>query len=864
MNNGFRRSQRKTLSSAIASIFITGLVLSSCTTNSESISPEVESSVTPSMWPKINSAVPKDEKIESRIDSLIHKMTLEEKVGQILQPEIGHISAAQVKKYHIGSVLNGGGTFPKGNKHASVGEWVKMADDFYLASTSRENGRTGIPIIWGSDAVHGHNNVYGATLLPHNIGLGAANNPALIRRLGEITAREVAATGLDWTFAPTLAVVRDDRWGRTYESYAETPEIVSSYAKEVVEGIQGVYGEGNFMDESHLLANAKHYLGDGGTFEGRDQGDNRASEQKLRDIHAPGYFAAIEAGAQIVMASFSSWKGNKLHGHKGLLTDILKNKMGFDGFVISDWNGHQQIPGCSASSCPQAINAGIDMVMVTEDWQLFYENTLSQVKDGVIPMARLNDAVRRILRVKARAGILDGVQPSKRALAGKSDILGAPEHKAAARQAVRESLVLLKNNQSILPLNPKQRILVLGDGANDIGKQSGGWTLSWQGTGNTNKDFPNGESIYEGLQHAVDTAGGEIHLHTKGEIDFSKNYDVAIMVFGEDPYAEFQGDRKSLVYTDKDQQELEQLKLLNAQEIPVVSIFLSGRPLWVNPYINQSHAFVAAWLPGSEGGGIADVIIRDQSNKIRNDFKGKLSFSWPKSAIQFNLNSDTTPYDPQFPVGYGLTYSDKVNLSMLSEKSGLGSEAIEDEGVFFSDGRTIAPWNFYLDGTVGAGVLVSGNQAKSRGGEIHAAISDRYRQGDSIEFLWTGKDLGRFSLVRPRALDLSRESNGGLAIAIQMRVENTSEGDIELGLRCSEDCVGRVPITSFVNNMPKGKWQTLRLRLSCFEDAGAEMHDVYGISIASRTQLQLAISDMRLVSASDGAAACPNPQKASS
>lgn len=816
----------------------------------------------PEIWPRIDSAVPKEAAIETRIAKLITRMSTEEKVGQIIQAEIGYITPKQANTYHIGSILNGGGSFPNGNKYASAEEWTDFADSFYHASVDTSNGRTAIPIIWGSDAVHGHNNVYGATLLPHNIGLGAANNPALIRRLGEITAREVAATGLDWTFAPTLAVVRDDRWGRTYESYSEDPEIVASYAKQVVEGIQGVYGEANFLRGAHLLANAKHYLGDGGTFEGRDQGDNRASETELRDIHAAGYFSAIEAGAQIVMASFSSWQGDKLHAHKALLTDVLKDRIGFDGFVISDWNGHQQVPGCSASSCAAAINAGIDMVMVTEDWEAFFHNTLAQVHSGEIAMSRLNDAVRRILRVKARAGILDSVAPSERALAGNANILGAKEHRATARQAVRESLVLLKNNTDLLPLHPKQRFLMLGDGAHNIGKQSGGWTLSWQGTGNENADFPNGESIYQGFEKAISASGGSVQLVDLAEFDLSDKPDVAIMVYGEDPYAEFQGDRKTLAYIDKSERELAALKTLNAQGIPVVSVFLSGRPMWVNPYINHSQAFVAAWLPGSEGGGIADVLLRDANGRVQHDFRGRLSFSWPKTAIQFELNASADNYDPLFPLGYGLGYTNSAvartsDLPQLPEVSGIQGSEIENDGIYFSNGRTLAPWNFYLHSEAGSAVLISGNEAKSRGGEIIARLADRHRQGDSKAFIWPGTKTGKVSLVSSQILDLSRETNGGLALAIQMRVDATPQKTVTLAIHCIDECEGQVPIQSFLNRAAVGQWTTLRLPLNCFEDAGANMHAISSISLATSGALNLAISDVRLVSASAGADDCP-------
>ena len=368
-----------------------------------------------------------------------------------------------MRRFDLGSVLNGGGSFPGDDKHASPEDWLALADDFHEASTDTSDGGVGIPAIWGVDAVHGHNNVIGATIFPHNIGLGAARNPDLIRRIGEITAREVRATGLDWNFGPTIAVARDDRWGRTYESYSEDPEIVTLYARALVEGLQGTVGSPEFLGEERVIATAKHFLGDGGTFEGLDQGDTRASEEELRDLHGAPYVAALDAGAQAVMSSFSSWHGLKLHGHAGLLTDVLKGRMAFDGLVVGDWNGHGQLPGCSNESCADTIRAGLDLFMVPEDWRALHRNTLRQARSGAIPEARLDDAVRRILRVKIRAGLLDSGRPSERALGGQFDLLGAPEHRDVARQAVRESLVLLKNDDG--PPAPLAEVARAGSGA---------------------------------------------------------------------------------------------------------------------------------------------------------------------------------------------------------------------------------------------------------------------------------------------------------------------------------------------------------------------------------------------------------------
>ena len=390
-------------------------------------------------------------------------MTLEQKVAQMIQPEIRNISVEDMRKYGFGSYLNGGGAFPDDNKHATPDDWVALAERLYQASVDDSVDGSTIPTMWGTDAVHGHNNVVGATLFPHNIGLGAANNPELVEKIAHTTAKEVMATGIDWVFAPTVAVVRDDRWGRTYESYSEDPTIVREYAAAVVKGLQGA-ADKDFLSDQRVISTVKHFVGDGGTVGGDDQGDNVASEQALFDIHAQGYVGGLTAGAQSVMASFNSWNGEKLHGHKYLLTDVLKERMGFDGFIVGDWNGHGQVKGCSNDSCADAINAGLDIFMVPSDWKVLYDNTLAQVNNGTIAMSRIDDAVRRILRVKVRAGLFEKPSPANRPLSGDRSLIGKQEHREIAQQAVRESLVLLKNKANTLPLDGGKRILVAGDG----------------------------------------------------------------------------------------------------------------------------------------------------------------------------------------------------------------------------------------------------------------------------------------------------------------------------------------------------------------------------------------------------------------
>ena len=500
------------------------------------------------IWTTID-PLPLDPDIEAQIDEILPKLTLEQKVGQVIQGDSDSVTPEDVKKYRLGSVLSGGNSAPGPLNYAETKAWVELADKYFNASIDDEGVEIAIPIIWGIDAVHGHANLKGAIIFPHNVGLGATNNPELIEKISKITAHELTVSGHDWTFAPTLAVPQDLRWGRSYEGFSEDPEIVKSYGDRIVIGLQGAFGSENFMGSGKVISSAKHFLADGATENGVDQGDALISEKELSNVHAAGYYSSIPAGVQTVMASFSSWNGRKLHGDKELLTDILKEKMGFNGFVVGDWNGHGQVPGCINTDCPQSLNAGLDMYMAPDSWKGLYESTLQHVKDGTIPIERLDDAVRRILRVKLLSGIFEKGPPSSRVNAGDETLLGLPENREIARQAVRESMVLLKNNNNVLPIDPSKKILVIGDGATSISKASGGWTLSWQGNNHTNDEFPNGESILNGIEEIVKNAGGEVIFSETGET--SDSADIVVAIYGEDPYAEFQGDRENLDYISK-------------------------------------------------------------------------------------------------------------------------------------------------------------------------------------------------------------------------------------------------------------------------------------------------------------------------
>jgi beta-glucosidase len=427
--------------------------------------------------------------VEKRIADLIARMTVEEKVGQVIQADIASVTPDDVRNYHLGSVLNGGNSGPGGDDFAPAPRWLALADAFYEASVDRRNGRVGVPVIWGIDAVHGHSNIIGATLFPHNVGLGAANDPALIERIGVATAAEIRVTGQEWTFAPTVTVPQDARWGRTYEGYSSDPALVARYAERMIRGLQGPPTSRPLLAGPHVLASAKHFLADGGTVGGRDQGDARIDEATLRDVHGRPYVPAIEQGVATVMTSFSSWNGSKIAGDRELVTDVLKRRMGFEGFVLTDWNAHAQVPGCSAASCPQVLNAGVDMYMAPDSWRDLHASLVKQVRDGTVPRERIDDAVARVLRVKFRLGLFDAGKPSSRPLAGRWGLLGAAKHRAVAREAVAKSLVLLKND-GLLPLKAGANILVVGDAADDIAQQSGGWTITWQGTGLTKDRFP--------------------------------------------------------------------------------------------------------------------------------------------------------------------------------------------------------------------------------------------------------------------------------------------------------------------------------------------------------------------------------------
>jgi beta-glucosidase len=761
-------------------------------------------------WPHIQSAVRPDQKLEAQVAKIVAGMTLAQKIGQMTQPEIRTTTPEQVRQYYLGSVLNGGGSWPNGNKHAGASDWVKLADAYYDASMSTDMA-VKVPVIWGIDAIHGNSNVYGATLFPHNIGLGAAHDAKLVGKIGHAVGKAVRATGINWVFAPTLAVVRDDRWGRTYESFSETPDLVASYADAYVRALQG-----DLHGDATVVATAKHFMGDGGTDEGKDQGVNKSTTAEMINIHGRGYYSALAAGAQTVMASYNSWVDastgkdyGKVHGSRELLTGALKEEMGFDGFVVSDWNAIGQIPGCANASCPQAINAGVDMIMVPDDWKEFIANTIKQVESGEIPMARIDDAVSRIVRVKLRAALH---KPSSSRYAGKQDALQA---RALAREAVRESLVLLKNDTNALPLKHGKKILVVGKNAASLSNQTGGWSLTWQGTDNKDSDFPNADTILSGIVDAAGKANVTYSADAAG-VDVSK-FDAVVAVIGETPYAEGAGDigpAGTLRHSGRYPEDLAVLQAVSGKGKPVITVLTSGRPVWANDLLNLSDSFVMAWLPGTEGKGVADVLFKQHGAR----FTGTLSFSWPKSVCQAPLNQGDVGYAPLFATGYGLKYGSHATLGQLDAAYPVGGCGVTNiYPVFNQSDRATWPLS-----------VISGGQKSALGADLNSVptlptvkveTAQVNTQQDGKLLTWTG----------PARL----EAHGAAAAALPGFA--TKDGALEFDIVVTKAPAAGVTVAldaatvdvraALARLEGKGK-QTVKIPLACFTAKGADLAHV--------------------------------------
>jgi beta-glucosidase len=576
---------------------------------------------------------------DPQVKPLLARMTLEEKIGQMTQPDQQFIrDPSDIETLFLGSVLSGGSSDPKeGN---SLKAWTDLYDR--LQQHTRET-RLKIPLLYGIDAVHGHNNILGAVIFPHNIGLGCTRNPVLVEKVESITAQEVRASGIQWAFAPCVTVPQDARWGRTYEGFSEDPQLVRQMAEAAVRGFQG----DDLSNPLAVLACAKHFIGDGGTtfgsvsqhgHPGLDQGDTRVDEDTLRPVHMQGYITAIKAGVGTIMPSYNSWNGVKVSGSRHLLTDLLKDELGFEGFLISDYNAVDQIDKDYKKAIGISINAGMDMVMVPDHYKLFINDLKDLVNSGTVPMARIDDAVTRILRVKFAMGLMDAKrsQLADRSLAAS---FGSPEHRQVGREAVRQSVVLLKNQNRVLPLKKNAaRIHVGGKSADDIGNQCGGWTIDWQGR--SGAVTTGGTTVLAAIKKAAPSS--QVTFSADGTGAAGAN--VGVVVIGEKPYAEGAGDSADLSLAPEDVTAINNMK---AAGIPVVAILFSGRPLILGDSLGKVDAFLAAWLPGTEGDGIADVLFGDYKPT------GKLSFAWPRSMDQYPHAKDTNPL---FPFGYGLSY----------------------------------------------------------------------------------------------------------------------------------------------------------------------------------------------------------------
>jgi beta-glucosidase len=807
--------------------------------------PENAAIVHPEKWPQATWPFARDAATENKIANLLARMSIEEKVGQVVQADIASVTPDDVRRYHLGSILNGGNSAPGGDEFATADKWLALADSFYDASVDTSGGRTAIPVIWGTDAVHGHSNIVGATIFPHNVGLGAMRDPDVVERIAQATALELRTTGIEWTFAPTITVPQDTRWGRAYEGYSQDPKLVASYVGRFIKGLQGAPSNAPLLAGPHVMASTKHFLADGGTFEGRDQGDARISEEELRDVHGLPYVPAIDAGVQTVMASFSSWQGQKVTGHKGLLTDVLKKRMGFGGFIVSDWNAHGQVAGCTNASCPQAINAGLDMYMAPDTWKPLYQNLVAQVKDGTVPMARLDDAVSNILRVKMRLGLFEAGRPSARPYSGKYSLLGAPEHRALAREAVRKSLVLLKNDQQLLPLQPKSRILVAGDGADDIGRQSGGWTLTWQGTGTNNGHFPGATSIWKGIRDSVAAAGGTaIHSPTGA---FTDRPDVAIVLFGETPYAEFQGDMSDLQLKPELQGPLTTMRRLKAQGIPVVAVFVTGRPLWVNRELNASNAFVTAWLPGSEGGGVADMLFRRKDGTVAYDFQGRLSFSWPATAIPKGATL--------FPLNYGMSLNENKSMATLSEESGI-STSVENTGRYFDKGVPASSWSLIVTDGKSDSTRITTVPVDAVSGRVRVTSVDHLVQESARRFVSRGDGPMMIQLATHAPVDVSRETNGDLMMVFTAKFDAVPEKPITLSVSCGNGCRGQVRPNALMTP-PLGQWKSFGIPMKCFAKFGADVARLESVfELATDGKIDVSISRVELGTLSDQVLNC--------
>ena len=661
----------------------------------------------------VSSLILNAQNIDDQVSQMLSRMSLEEKIGQMTQVERNELdSISDLATYNIGSILSGGGSAPTPNNLYS---WIDMYNQYQNVSLQSSSG---IPLIYGIDAVHGHSNVVGAVIVPHNIGLGATWNPDLVQKISKITASEVSATGIDWTFAPCIAVPQNERWGRTYEGFGETAEINQIMGKASIVGFQG----NNLALDNTILACAKHFIGDGGTTNGIDQGNTQVSEEILRELHLPAYIDAIEKEVGTIMATYNSWNGKKVHGYKYLLTDLLKTELGFNGFIISDWKGVDQVNSDYKEAIKQSINAGVDMVMVPDRYKDFIGLTIELVNENQIPISRINDAVSRILKQKLLLGIFE--KPYAEESSTEIDLFGSQEHRDIARQAVRESMVLLDAKNNVLPLKQDgQTIGLAGVLADDLGAQCGGWTIAWQGG---NGDITEGTSILEGFNKITNTS--EVIFNQNG--DFDKDIDVAVVVIGEKtPYSEGGGDRSSL---NIDNQDIALLKKMKSQNIPTVALLISGRPMILGEALINSDAMIAAWYPGTEGDGIAEILFGNYQPT------GKLTNTWPNDMRQIPINFGDESYNPLYPYKHGLTqFPTTSNTNSLK----VYASTTNDDGniirVYFNDIITSNfsdndDYKLYINGDLVNSIIKDHSIDQNNPSILEITLLSNIEQGDEV------------------------------------------------------------------------------------------------------------------------------------
>ncbi|BCJ45985.1 1,4-beta-D-glucan glucohydrolase [Actinoplanes ianthinogenes] len=821
-------------------------------------------------WPALRSAITPDPVVEETVTGILAQMTVEEKLGQMIQPDLVELTVEDVEAYKIGSALNGAGRWPGNDRRAGAREWTDALDGFWAAAERAYRDRPfRIPFMWATDAVHGHNNVYGATVFPHNIGLGAARDPDLLHRIGVATAREIVATGMDWTFAPTVTTPRDRRWGRTYEGYSEDPEIVDPYARAMVRGLQGDAGE--LRTDTRVIACAKHWVADGGTFEGEDRGIARCDEDILRNVHAAGFLAAIEAGAQSVMASYSGWIGSgrveeRVHGSEYLL-NVLKDKLGFDGIVVGDWDAHPYVAGCTQGDANNVIKAGVDILMIStrEKWQSVHRTALAAIRSGDIPMARVDDAVRRILRVKMRAGLWDKARPRDRTLAGDQSVLGSPEHRELAREAVRKSLVLLKNDVGALPIARTARVLVTGSAADAVAKQTGGYTVTWQGDDIGTEDFPGSSTVAS----AVRAVAGDCTVDPYLEHTDPAGFDVAIVAIGEDAYAEMMGTIKPWRTIEYGRlkpayaRDRETLRRLRAADVTTVTVMFSGRPLYVTPELNLSDAFVAAWLPGPDVTGLTDVLFTAPDGTVAHDFQGRLSVSWPRGRRSFAANRvprhipDYQPpageiiQKPLFAYDHGLTLRDPApdlgDLPLDDEPDAPVAEPAGD--AWFAIGpRPDGAYTFKVSATdYGPRPLPLDQVMKTS-----YILSEPIDEGLALTF------TGARTFVYAQSpdgehRDLRAQLRDGGVLSFAVRVHQAPDGPF--WLTCHDDFPQQptVDITGRLAALPPGVWSRLEIPLTELAAAGIELDHVdVPFMLHTEARARLDVSDVRITAKREG------------